>query len=176
MQVLLLPGYSKKNEGEQESVAAALEEAGHTPFRYAWRHWEEENAELSLPAELERIHELLSRTGGGEALSIVGKSLGTFVAAALLEQDPALAARTRRLVLLGIPLNGAGEQQLTHLYEALSILDLPITVCQNSGDPYGAAEDVRRFIEGLVAELVVREADNHRYDYPELVTDVIGRG
>lgn len=165
-----------KNERERDSIAEALDAAGHTPLRYAWRHWENEDAELSLPDELARIHELLSGGPGGEPLSIVGKSVGTFVAAALLEQDPAVAARTRRLILFGIPLNGAGEQQRRHLYEALSIQDLPITVCQNSADPYGAAEDVRAFLEGLTAELVVREAENHRYEYGDLVTEVVGRG
>jgi pimeloyl-ACP methyl ester carboxylesterase len=186
MQVLLLPGYSTKNLRERDSLAEALRAIGHHPLPHAWRHWEDEHVEFSLSTELSRIRDLLSGPGGeagdggggpaGGTLAIVGKSIGCFVGAALLDREPAVAARTRRLLLLGVPVAGAPEHQKGQLYEALSRLDMPVTVCQNSRDPYGEAETVREFLQGLPIEFIEEDSDNHRYDYPQLVTEILGRG
>lgn len=175
MQVLILPGYSNKNERERDSIAASLREDGHTVSAHGWQHWEKDSAQFSLEAELTRIGELIGSQRTSEAFAVVGKSVGVFVAAALLQNNPAVAARTRRVLLMGVPIGGAGEEERDQLYQALSELDIPVTVVQNTEDKYGSADAVRAFLEGLPVEFIVREAKNHRYDYPELVSEIIGR-
>jgi predicted alpha/beta-hydrolase family hydrolase len=175
MQVLLLPGYSTKNERERDSIAAALRGDGHNVLAHGWRHWEDDSAQFSLEAELARIDELIGSQQTTEAFAAVGKSVGNFVAAVLLQNKPSVAARTRRLLLMGVPLAGAGEEEREQLYQALSELDIPVTVVQNTEDKYGSADTVRAFLKGLPVELIVREAKNHRYDYPDLVREIIGR-
>ncbi|MFP4637994.1 MAG: alpha/beta family hydrolase [Spirochaetaceae bacterium] len=173
MQVLLLPGHSTKNIEERDAITTALEADGHSVISHEWRHWKNSSTEFSLEEELSRITRMLAAAGGEETLAVVGKSIGAFVAAALLSQFESHAAHTTRLILLGIPIEAAGERERAHLREALSALKIPITVCQNTADPYGSADAVQNFFEGIPVEFLTREAENHRYAYGELIRDIL---
>lgn len=176
MQVLILPGYSRKNIEERDALRSALESHGHRVLAHDWRHWEQEGTEFSLEDELRRIGGTLEQAAGTDAFALIGKSVGTFVGAALLQGSPALAERTRRLLLLGVPLGGAGDEERRQLHAALAELGVPTTVVQNTKDTYGAADTVRQFLADLSVEFITREAGNHRYNYPELVCEIIDRG
>jgi predicted alpha/beta-hydrolase family hydrolase len=153
-----------------------LEARGHEVVAHTWRHWRVPDTEFSLETELSDNESELEAGPGGGQLAVIGKSVGVFVAAALLTRSPAHAARARRLLLFGIPIAGARESERAQLHTALSQLDVPVTVCQNKDDPYGAAGNVREFLQGLTVEFAERDADNHRYDYPEYAAEIIGRG
>lgn len=163
---VLLPGYSKNNKEELESITAFLQENQKEVYKHEWLHWHDENVRFDIDTEVEIIQ---AEIKGLDNFGIIAKSIGTVVTVHLLQK---LNVAPKFVILMGIPLDSATEYK--QLYQkALSTEEFPVTIIQNDTDPLGTIGDVRSFLGNIKYDEYAPEANEHRYNYPELVWDII---
>jgi hypothetical protein len=170
---LVLPGFSLKNKAEAEAIASALEAKGKTVYMHKWRHWAENNQDILFnnksdaqikwdpQAEIQIIEENLK-----EPFSIVAKSIGTYVASALL-----LRHIPDKLILMGIPVNDLSTEELDVYYNLGKLKEF--TVIQNLHDDHGAATQVEALLTGTNYKLFTKQASDHRYPYIDDILSIL---
>lgn len=163
MTYLYLPGKSELNENELKAFEKAFQEAGLDLVSHRWGHWSGEELEIE-----EEVKNILNKVGDKSTISLVAKSMGTYVGTYLLEH-----LKITDVYLMGVPVNSYSNKQLER-YSTYSEC-ASMTVLQRENDPLGSYQTVKEFVEslGINAELVSVEGDTHRYEVPEVVLDVI---
>ena len=156
---LILPGFSIINKIEAESIKIALESNGEQVLLHEWRHWSNESIEWNTDQEIEIIKSKLNTT---LPISIVAKSIGTAVAAELVQ-----FLNVQNIVLLGIPVNDIdiGKHSIYQNFKGKNI-----TVIQNNDDSHGTVEQVQSLLKGVDYKLIGKPSSTHNYPY---VQDVI---
>ena len=172
MRVLLLPGFSPETRDELVSYVQALESCGFHCDAREWRHWERPGTPWDNDAELERIEESIDGYGGAHFV-LVAKSVGTYLACQILVGHPELLDQVSHVVLLGIPLKDTKHIEAGVYPAALTRYPGPITVFQNSEDPFARATQIDSLLTGAKATLVVKEGASHRYPYAEELREIL---
>ena len=172
MRVLLLPGFSPDTRGELDLMCAALGKAGFDCRPNYWRHWEEPGAPWNNRAELTALEETIDGYGGAHFI-IVALSVGTYLACQILVGHPELLDQVSHLVLMGIPLKDTRHIEAGVYPAALTRYRGPITVIQNSDDPYARATQIDSLLTGAKANLIVKESSSHAYPYADEVTEIL---
>ena len=152
----ILPGYSLKNKEWLEETAMALKVDG-TVRPIFWDHWTDSNASFD---KMEKAI-LISRHTKGDKINIIAKSIGSLVAAYIIEQIP---EQIEKVIICGIPLNDIDEKDKETIKIALSGLDKDKLVCfQNTEDPHATYAEVKEFLPDGV-KLIPEKRNDH--DYP----------
>lgn len=154
MQTLILPGYSDSNKDWVDSVAKSLT-VGDIIRPFYWAHWTDP-VKVFDPREKA---ELIARHTKGENVNIVAKSLGTLVAAYVIELIP---DQIEKIIFCGIPLKDLKPEEIEKIKEVIAKNNSKFVGFQNSSDPHGQFNDVKDF-----GNMVVKEASDHNYYYFE---------
>lgn len=174
MKVLVLPGFSAHNKQWAKEISEKLKPIGEVS-RVSWEHWQTGSASPHwIDKELEKIRPLVSRR---YPISLVAKSIGTLVAAKLIDSFP--QSFVDRLVLCGIPINDLGLDS-HKAYQALKKIPAnKILVLQNNLDPHGTYQQVVEMFKALALpdlEIVSQDAGNHEYPYFQTIKDFLTAG
>lgn len=164
---LYLPGYSLKNKLEATNIVEKLTHNSQEVYLHEWLHWQDSSIEFDLETETEIV---ISEIKGIENFGIIAKSIGTLVALNVLSK---LNLKAKYLILLGIPLNIA--QKYPDLYLNLNMYSQKTYSIQNKRDEYGLRTEVSKFLSKQSFEEYTVDSDNHRYDYPELVWEIVSK-
>lgn len=158
--IIYLPGFSLKNQAEAGAICDALVKAGYEVYQHMWRHWSDEKIAWDPETEKEIILSEVKKRMPNE-ISIVAKSLGTYIAVSLLPE-----LTLKELILLGIPFNDLDDSE-RKVYRILQTATYPITIVHNSKDPHGAVEDIRSVLDGVNYQELIKDSDTHEYRYPD---------
>lgn len=166
MITVFLPGFSVKNKVEQKYVSSALEIAGYKIYKHEWRHWTDEEVAWDADAEAKIIFQYIEDSGENE-ISIIGKSIGSYVAMKILKDFP--AQKTAKLIILmGIPVNDLSKEEINE-YTVLNTTQVPLYVIQNNNDPHGNVNQARQILQDSNYKELIMQGDTHEYRY---VTEV----
>ena len=155
MKTLIFPGYSTKNKDWAYEARRNIE-GSHV---YEWQHWlpSDTPAKFSVKTEVENIKKII----GEKEINILGKSIGTLIAAVLLKE-----MKFKKIILCGIPVNDLSEDDAHH-YSVLGDIDpSQIVVFQNSDDEHGSFEEVRKFLSQINPNIKIVEKPGRTHDYP----------
>lgn len=159
MQTLILPGFSLNNKNWLEEVAAKCETEGIVR-PVSWDHWHDEAQEFIAKEK----GWLISRHSKGDKMNIIAKSIGTLVAAYVIDAIP---EQINKVVLNGIPLKDINQEEKNFITDAINRLPAEkVLVIQNESDPHGSFDDVQKIVPENVA-LVKKPANDHEYFYSE---------
>lgn len=157
MQTIILPGFSGKNKEWSDEVANTLEVEGIIrPIH--WDHWDDEKEKFDAKEKAT----VVARHARGEKINIVAKSIGTLVAAYIIQKIP---DQIEKVVFCGIPVNDLDERDIDVIKKAISQIKDKIVVYQNSNDPHGSYEQIKNF--EIDFHLTEKPSYNHEYPYYE---------
>lgn len=171
--ILFLPGFSLKGKEESSMYLSRLQDLKQDVYRHEWRHWKtEELVQFKNRDSLDKdkswnpdkeIEIIKSQVDIKRPISIVAKSIGTFVAAKMLPQ-----LKVDNLVLMGIPINDLTDEELK-VYKNLKLVR-KFSVIANRNDSHGSVEQVKDLLREYEYELLTKESAEHAYPY---VDDVV---
>lgn len=157
MITFILPGFSVDNKLWLEKCAESIETKGYTRPIY-WDHWDDPDQKFDAKEKAD----LISRHSKGDKINIIAKSIGSLVAAYIIEQIP---TQINKVVICGIPLNDIKESEKESIKKALEGLDSKKLICfQNADDPHGSYQEVKDFLPETV-EIVSKDRNDHDYPY-----------
>ena len=158
MSTIILPGFSQHNEEWAKELKDAL--ADDSVLIHFWLHWITQNdSDFLIENEIPRILEKID----DQRISIVAKSIGTFITMFLLEKIP---EKINKLVLLGIPFNDLSKEEIKK-YEIIKSFDpKKILIIQNSQDPHGSFNDIFKYFYNLNNQIEVLKQDSLTHEYP----------
>jgi predicted alpha/beta hydrolase family esterase len=158
MKTLILPGGSIKNKEWAEQTKLNLSKKFDCEVVF-WKHWQTGQKEENwIEKESDKIIE-----NNNEPINILAKSIGTAIAAFVLQKNFALI---NKLILCGIPLNDLdpGEEKI---YEALKIIELNNVLCiQNESDPHGNFQQVEALIHSIGSDITILSKPREDHEYP----------
>lgn len=156
MITFILPGFSLRNKEWLEECAMSLKVEG-TIRPVFWDHWDDPDAEFQ-PKEKAS---LIARHAKGDKINIIAKSIGSLVAAYIIEQIP---EQINKVIICGIPLGDIKENENV-VKKALGSLPAEKLVCfQNESDPLGSFAEVKKFLPPKV-KLTPKPRNDHHYPY-----------
>lgn len=160
MITFILPGYSARNKDWAEEVAKNLKLEGQIRPIF-WDHWQNPEKHFR-PKEKAR---LITGLAKAQKVNIVAKSVGTLVAAYVIETIP---EQINKIILCGIPT--VSDERLGVFQEAYKNIEPIRVICyQNEGDPFEKPDDIKRFMQKVnpkIKVLSMQRADHH-YPYYE---------
>ncbi len=160
MVTFILPGYSSKNKELAEEMAEKLKLDGQIRPIF-WDHWENPE-KLFKPKEKAR---LIAGLAVKNRVNIIAKSVGTLVAAYVIEQIP---QQLNKVILCGIPT--VSDERLGIFQEAYKNIKPENVICyQNEGDPFATSAEIEKFMEKInpKIEIVSMPGNDHHYPYYE---------
>jgi pimeloyl-ACP methyl ester carboxylesterase len=156
MITFILPGFSLRNKEWLEECAMSLKVEG-TIRPIFWEHWDDSEAEFK-PKEKAT---LIARHTKGDKINIIAKSIGSLVAAYIIEQIP---NQINKVIICGIPLGDIKGKE-TLIKKVLGSLPMERLICfQNENDPLGSSTEVRKFLPSGV-KLISKPRADHHYPY-----------
>ncbi len=168
MVTIILPGYSVKNKEWLEETAEKINSSNEIMPIY-WDHWVDTGNKFNPEAKAQ----LISGVVGMRISDIIAKSIGTLVAAYLIQQSP---EKINKVILNGICLNDLGEDDKEIIKAALKLIPPENIICyQNEDDPHGNLEQAKNFLSGIDSEIVIisKDRDDHEYPYFEEFHDFL---
>lgn len=157
MLTFILPGGAVKNKEWLEETAMGLKTEGYIRPIF-WDHWDDPDASFDKKEKAT----LISRHSKGDTINIVAKSIGSLVAAYIIEQIP---SQINKVVICGIPLHDITEAEKESIKKALGSLDKNKLICfQNAGDPYASFAEVKKFLPAGV-KLISEPRADHGYPF-----------
>lgn len=168
--VVYFGGKSIKNKSEGENIFNSLVEKGFDVYFHQYNHWKDENIHFTLEQELEVAVENI-KIRNPKQIVIVAKSLGTYASIRLINKG---LFDFKYLVLMGIPVDDLDKKDINEYKTTLVNYDARITLIHNRNDTHGDLESLQPIIaSGFKHELIVKESDDHRYEYPEDVLSIL---
>lgn len=162
MVTIILPGYSDSNRKWLEDVAGSVKSDGEIRPVY-WGHWDDPDIKFDPGQKAD----LLDGVSGKRVIDIIAKSIGTLVAAYLIEKSP---EKIRKIIFCGMPLNDIGEDKKEIIKNAIKkIPSENIMFIQNEEDPHGGFDSLKMFLSGLGRDfvLVSKPRIDHEYFYQD---------
>lgn len=157
MKTVILPGYSPRNKEWAVKVAENLDLLQEIRPVF-WDHWEDPDKHLKPKQKSQDIIDILQ----GDSTNIVAKSVGTLVAAYVVEAIP---HRIHRVILCGIP--SVSSQRLEIFQKAFRQFPAEkVIVFQNEKDPFATYAEVKEFMAAVNPDIVVIKKPAHNHDYP----------
>lgn len=157
MNLLILPGNSARHREWLQDARAALAPYFDEIRVLEYTHWGTGRDKTDVQHEIGAAGHL---TKGWVEYIVLAKSIGTIVAL-LASQNQSMTAHS--YIFLGLPLQLAIEDtQITELLKTVK----PITIIQNSHDPFGSADDVRVYARSIKRDdiqVVKIPGDTHDY-------------
>lgn len=164
MNVLLLPGNSKRSGEWLKQVELELAPAFGRTRRHAYAHWEHDEPEIDLDHEVER---LATSVQGLKPYVLFAKSAGTILASKAMAID---ALQPVACLFVGFPLAMVTNHDLP-ADEWLRATNMPITVLQHNADPLGSYQEVAQFFSHTGhAHTSVHKLPGDTHDYLEFQT------
>jgi predicted alpha/beta hydrolase family esterase len=160
MTTLVLGGFSLKNKDWAEEVKNKLDSSLEVKVHY-WKHWETGNNEdFSIEQEVQNVLTLIAE----EHVSIIAKSIGSFVASSLV---PLIPQQIDKLILCGIPLHdltNAEKEEMKNNLQNIPVENL--LVFQNADDNHGTYLEAKAFVEEINSEFKIVEKNRNDHEYP----------
>jgi predicted alpha/beta hydrolase family esterase len=157
MLTLILPGYSAKNKLWAEETAKNLK-AVEIVRPLSWDHWEDETQTFKPKEKADLIVGLIAK---GSA-NLIAKSVGTLVAAYVVEQIP---SKIEKIILCGVP--SVSEERLEIFKKAFSAFPPDNIICfQNEGDPFVKPEELTKFMNKVNPKIKVGSMPRRDHHYP----------
>jgi len=160
MVTVILPGGSEHNKEWLEETAKKVGVEGEVRPVY-WDHWEDPTKEFN-PEEKGR---LINDIAGARMVNIIAKSVGTLVAAYMIQKGP---EKIRKVIVNGIPLNDIDEKEKEIIKSALKLVPVGNIICfQNQDDPHGSFDQAKKFLSEVspAIKIISKERDDHEYPY-----------
>jgi pimeloyl-ACP methyl ester carboxylesterase len=157
MITFILPGYSAHNKEWAQEVAKNLN-LGHEIRPVFWSHWTEPAKTFKPKEKAQDVIDVLLEDNA----NVIAKSVGTLVAALVLQQIP---DRINKIILCGIP--SVSDERLAIFKEAFA--NFPpenVVVFQNTKDPLGSYEEVKKFMASVNPKIKVIEKPRSDHNYP----------
>ncbi len=167
MKIIYLPGSSIKNKEEGQMITSSLYNSGCNVYFHQWNHWKNESEPIGWDAEAEKVK---SHIDSNDELILIGKSIGTYVVVKLISE---YKDKIKKIILLGIPVNGFNKEEQNEYYQNLKSISAPITVIQNSKDPYGSIDLLKSFLKDISYTLIEKDRSDHVYKYPDDILELI---
>lgn len=152
MVTFILPGYTATNQKWCEDVAESLKVEGDIRQIF-WDHWQDENQRFN-PQEKAR---LLSHLAPNIFVNIIAKSIGTLVAAYMMQNIP---MQIKKVVFCGIPVNDLSEEEIELIKKVVVENKDKIVIYQNENDPHGSFAQVKDF-----GKVISKPGSDHEYPY-----------
>lgn len=172
---LYLPGYSVSNQADLEAISKKFHRQEVPHYARYWDHWYEGGLAFDLEREAEQLTKVM-KTLKFPDYAIFGKSIGSWTAVNLIGKW-AEKKKPKLLVLMGIPFSELKTGELELYKTVIADTDFRTVIIQNSADPYGndskVHEEFKQQISEAKIDVIIPEADNHNYNYPELFIDLI---
>ncbi len=158
MQTVILPGGSSKNKVWLDECAKEIQVDGIVrPI--TWDHWLDP-AEKFDPKEKAT---LISHHSRGDKLNIIAKSIGSLVAAYIIEAIP---TQIEKVIICGIPIHDISDDEKETIKKVLSGLNPKNLLCiQNEADPHGTYSEVKNFLPNI--NIISKPRSDHDYPYYE---------
>lgn len=158
MKILILPGFSLHNKEWAYEVAKHI---GSYSLVHEWKHWQtESNNDFNPQDEGKTIIEQI----GNDEVSIVAKSIGTYVTGLIL---PQIFDQIGKVILCGIPLGDLDDARKNQMIINLRIVSPGRVLCiQNINDPHGRSGDVKILLEEINPAIQFIEKDRNDHEYP----------
>ena len=161
MDLLLLPGNSKRSKDWLEQADRYLAPQFDKTYRHDYAHWEKDEPEIDLNLELKKLTELVKTI---PQYMIFAKSAGTI----LTSKGTAMSVlRPRACLFVGFPLAMVNNQNLP-ARDWLETANFPISILQHTSDPLGSFRDVEQYIKAINHDNIsVHEIAGDTHDYLE---------
>jgi predicted alpha/beta-hydrolase family hydrolase len=167
MKYIYLPGYSLKNLDELEAITGILTQNNYDTLVYKWRHWSDENEKWDPDYDAGKI---IQASQDSNEITIIAKSLGTHIAVKLADK---IRDKVKLIILMGIPINDLDDGEKSDYIKTLTGLNIPIYLIHNRKDNHGSLHQVQELLKAVRYDLIIKESDDHRYNYPEDVLKII---
>lgn len=157
MKLIVLSGNSKRNKEWADGAAAASATIFGDVYKHYYRHWETGEELINFDFELGQVAE---QVGTGE-FAVFAKSAGSVLT---INGNYLGKLKPAKCLFVGLPL-GTPEQE-AQLGEKIRALTVPVTIIQNTNDPYSNFARVKNFLDQLQlpnVTLLETPGDNHDY-------------
>lgn len=165
MNLILIPGNSKRNKEWLIAVQEAFSPDFDQSYRHDYLHWDNNNDIINMDLEIDRLSQSVSSLS---PYTIFAKSIGSIVTIkAIFEKriDP------HACLIAGLPLAMINDQKIP-VNEWLQSISTPILIAQNAKDPLGSYIEVSRYIDtvkGSKIKTIELESDSHDYTNLDLL-------
>ncbi|MBI2065900.1 alpha/beta hydrolase [Candidatus Woesebacteria bacterium] len=157
MITFILPGYSAHNRQWAEEIAKKIQIEGEVRPVF-WDHWDDPEKTFNPKKKAQDVIDVLLKDNA----NIIAKSVGTMVAALVVQQIP---ARIGKVILCGIP--SISDRRKEIFKKAFSQFSgNNIIVFQNSKDPFATFEEVKKFVQEVNPKILVVEKPRSDHNYP----------
>jgi hypothetical protein len=160
MVTIILPGGSAHNKEWLEETAQKINVEGEIRPIY-WDHWTDPMKEFDKKEKARLIDDI----AGMRTIDIVAKSIGTLVAAYMIQKAP---EKIHKVIVNGICLNDIGEEEKEIIKSAMKLVPAENILCfQNNEDPHGSFDQAKKFWLDVNPEikLISKERGDHEYPY-----------
>ncbi|MGA2910877.1 MAG: hypothetical protein ABSE04_03725 [Candidatus Microgenomates bacterium] len=162
MVTIILPGASVQNKEWLEETAKKINVDGEIRPIY-WDHWTDPSKEFNKEEKARLINDIV----GMRVVDIVAKSIGTLVAAYMIQKAP---EKIHKIVFNGICLNDLNEDEKEVIKSALKLISPENIMCyQNEEDPHGSFDQAKKFLSEVSPDIKIisKERGDHEYPYFE---------
>ena len=173
MNLILLPGNSKRNETWLENVDARLQKYFKTTYRQNYYHWDKGESDIDLIFEIEKFSLNASHL---KPYAIFAKSVGALLALKAIYENKIVPSWC---LFAGMPLELVKNESID-LKKWLNGINFPIYIMQNNSDPVGAYNDVKWFLSDVDSpniNVIETPGSTHNYDdidlFERLVRDLL---
>lgn len=157
MITFILPGYSAHNKDWAEEIAKKIKIEGEVRPVF-WEHWDDPEKTFKPKKKAQDVIDVLLKDNA----NIIAKSVGTLVAAYIVQEIP---ARIGKVILCGIP--SISDKRKEIFKKAFSLFDgKKLAVFQNSKDPFASFEEVKKFVQEVNPKILVVEKPRSDHNYP----------
>lgn len=159
MVTFILPGKSARNKVWLDACAAKIQFDGIVRA-VSWEHWldPEEKFDVNEKATI------ISRHTKGDTINIIAHSVSTLITALIIGQIP---NQINKVIICGIPMDGISDVEKETIKKSLTSLKPEnLIVFQNSNDPHGSFDEVRKLLPESI-KVISKESSDHDYPYFE---------
>ena len=165
---IILPGYSDKNKFWLEETAKNLVSENEVRTVY-WNHWTDFHKKFDPKDKAIDVVDVML----DDSSNIIAKSVGTLVAAYILERAP---EKIKKVILCGLPLKDFSEADKKVVQESLAKINPENIICiQNSNDPHASYQEALEFVGKVNSKIKVisKESSDHEYLYADDFTNFL---
>lgn len=157
--LFVLPGFSDKNKEWADDTGSVFEGTFETTVIY-WPHWESGTKDPDwIAKEVEKLKALI----GDRPVNLIAKSIGTYVAMKVLQENP---NAFNKIVLCGIPIESFEPGDEDAYYALSKVPASKVLIIQNERDPLGGAKEVESIMFSINPDVIVSSPDADTHDYP----------
>jgi pimeloyl-ACP methyl ester carboxylesterase len=160
MVTVILPGGSLHNKEWLEETSQKINVEGEIRPIY-WSHWTDPTKEFDKKEKSRLIDDIV----GPRSVDIIAKSIGSLVAAYVIQRNP---EKIRKVIINGLPLNDISEDERETIKSALKLVAPDSILCfQNVNDPHGSFDQVKKFWSEVNPRItpISKDRDDHEYPY-----------